>query len=53
MPYADSAEARPRARERILCFNCNDARHTNGGTCPHLDTPVTAQDGTTEATDGA
>ncbi|MBQ1081587.1 hypothetical protein [Nocardiopsis sp. B62] len=20
---------------QVLCFNCNDGKHFNGGTCPH------------------
>lgn len=27
-------------RFRILCFNCNIARHHNGGACPHTSRPT-------------
>jgi len=25
---------------QLMCFNCNDGRHWNGGTCPHLTPPA-------------
>jgi len=25
---------------QLMCFNCNDGRHWNGGTCLHLTPPA-------------
>lgn len=29
---------------QVLCFNCNCAKHINGGTCPHSEKKVLAAD---------